>query len=113
MNKLTVNITPEDEIERIVYKAVSDNPEKFVSYKDGVLYVAPDGIQETKQENNLEDALLETISQHTPFSVDALSDAYEDSFDDLLKAVAMAQEEGSDNLVRCMRLVKILNSAEG
>lgn len=104
MNKLTVNTKPEDEIQRIVYQAVSDNPDKFCSCEDGVLYVAPDGIQEMEG-GSLENAILEAIAANSVFSVEALRYAYEGSIDDLLKAVAMAQELGSDNLVRCMRSV--------
>lgn len=57
--------------------------------------------------DGMENAILEAIAANSVFSAEALRYAYEDSFDDLLKAVAMAQEMGSDNLVRCMKSVLI------
>lgn len=57
--------------------------------------------------DGMENAILEAIAANSVFSAEALRYAYEDSFDDLLKAVTMAQEMGSDNLVRCMKSVLI------
>jgi hypothetical protein len=78
---------------------------KTIEYQGKKVIVLDEYEPDDVPQMTIEDAIFEAIALHTPFTVEQLRYAYEDSFDNLLKAVAMAQEQGSDNLVRCMRSV--------